>query len=162
MVGGKPVCYLHSVVNLSLVSPRTNPFSSSSRGFEPGASVFKSPALTTEPRCLPWGLEILRGALNRGQELKIWAQFIIYNLLSIGSTNLDQEQAVYANPGIVREVVTGRVIIVLLVAAHSWAQRSILSLWQLIRVNKGSCSSEKGFWGSHAGMHDFCASLRTA
>ena len=37
----------------SIVSPRTNPFSSPSRGFEPGSSVFKSPALTTEPRCLP-------------------------------------------------------------------------------------------------------------
>ena len=48
----KPIGYLQSVVNLPLVSPRTNPFSSPSRGFEPGSSVFKSPALTTEPRCL--------------------------------------------------------------------------------------------------------------
>ena len=36
------------MVNLPLVSLRTNPFSSQSRGFEPGSSVFKFPALTTE------------------------------------------------------------------------------------------------------------------
>ena len=41
------------MVNLPLISPRTNPFSSPSRRFEPGSSVFKSPALTTEPRYLP-------------------------------------------------------------------------------------------------------------
>ena len=34
-------------------SPSTNSFSSPSRGFEPGSSAFKSPTLTTEPRCLP-------------------------------------------------------------------------------------------------------------
>ena len=33
------------------ISPRTSPFSSPSWGFEPGSSVFKSSALTTEPRC---------------------------------------------------------------------------------------------------------------
>ena len=51
-VGGKPVAYLQSVVNLPLVSPITNPFSSPSRGYQPGSSIFKSPTLTTEPRCL--------------------------------------------------------------------------------------------------------------
>ena len=51
LVGGKPVGYLQSVVNLPLGSPRTNPFSSPSRGFEPGSSVFKSLALIPEPRC---------------------------------------------------------------------------------------------------------------
>ena len=37
-------------MNLPLGSPRTNTFSSLSRGFEPGSSVFKSPALTTEKK----------------------------------------------------------------------------------------------------------------
>ena len=37
LVGGKPVGYLQSVVNLPLGSPRTNSFSSPSRGFEPGS-----------------------------------------------------------------------------------------------------------------------------
>ena len=52
LVGGKPVGYLQSMVNLPLGSPRTNSFSSPSRGFVPGSSAFKSPTLTTEPRCL--------------------------------------------------------------------------------------------------------------
>ena len=34
-MGGKPVGYLQSVVNLPLLSPETNPFSCPSRGLEP-------------------------------------------------------------------------------------------------------------------------------
>ena len=59
LVGGKPVGYLQSMVSLSLVSLRTNSFSSPGRGFEPGSSVFKSPELTNEPHCL-----LSKGLLN--------------------------------------------------------------------------------------------------
>ena len=52
LVGDKTVGYLQRVVSLRMGSPWTNSFNSSSSGFEPRSSVFKSQALTTEPRCL--------------------------------------------------------------------------------------------------------------
>ena len=64
-------------MKLLLGSPRTNPFTSPSRGFEPGSSAFKSPTLTTEPRCLNSesattdSCVVLTGTLHYGVEENI-------------------------------------------------------------------------------------------
>ena len=52
VLGGKPIGYLQSVLNLPLGSTKTYSFSSPNRGLETGSSATRSPTLTTEPRCL--------------------------------------------------------------------------------------------------------------
>ena len=66
LVGGKPVSYLQSVVNLPLGSPKTNSFSSPSQGLEPRSSAFKFPTLTTEPHCLLQSRSVYLSTVSKG------------------------------------------------------------------------------------------------
>ena len=62
---------------LALGSPKTNPFSRLSGGFKHGSSAFKSPTLTTDPRCLLLTFWVKHTSYNLHE---LVAQFSLYRV----------------------------------------------------------------------------------